>query len=242
MPMRRNKFIVISILIALIYSCDQDKVRNIAVITGGHSYDSVNFVKMFQAYPDLLFDHLVHPDANGIYSSDSLEKYDALVFYDLYQDITDDQKKAFIDMLNKGKGLVFLHHSIASYQDWDEFMSILGARYYLEPGVYNGDSVPASTYLDDQEVDVSIIAEKHPVTKDIENFKIHEEVYDLYEVIPSVEPLLGTDHPESGDLLGWTNTYGKSRIVYLQFGHDNNAYSNQNFRQLLRQSIDWVSR
>jgi len=226
----------------MIYSCNQDKKRQIAVITGGHDYDSVNFFQAFESFYDLQFDHLIQPEANQIYSSDSIDKYDALVFYDLFQDITEDQKSAFTHMLKNGKGIVFLHHSIASYQDWDEFMNILGARYFLEPTMEGGDTIPASTYLDHQEVHVKVLDPDHKVCRGIESFIMTEEVYDLCRITPEVHPLMGTDHPESMDQVVWTNTYGKSRIVYIQFGHDNNAYSNPSFRKLLRQSISWVSK
>ncbi len=234
------RYILAFLIFISVISCSSDNEDYIAIITGGHVYDSVNFVKAFKSYPDLQFDHFVHPCANNIYSSDSIDKYDALVFYDLYQDITDDQKVAFIDMLNEGKGVVFLHHSIASYQEWDEFLKILGGRYYLAPTIVDGDSVPASTYRDGQEVDVNILDKKHPVVKGLEDFHLHEEVYGQYQVIPDVHPLISSNHPESDEFQVWTNTYGKSRIVYIQFGHDNNAYSNPNFRKLLRQAIDWV--
>lgn len=234
------KLLLTCLIIWLLSSCTNN--NRIAIITGGHEYDSVNFFRAFESYDDLEFDHLLQPEANQLYSSDSIDNYDVLVFYDLYQEISEDQKTAFIEMLNEGKGIVFLHHSIASYQDWDEFMKILGARYYLKPAVYSNDSVPPSTYLDDQDVSAKILDYKHPVTKGLEDFLIHDEVYDYVTVLPEVHPLIGTDHPESSDILVWTNIYGKSRIVYIQFGHDNNAYSNPNFRKLLRQSIDWVSK
>lgn len=236
------KYSILSLVLMLALSCSINNEHNVAIITGGHGYDSVNFVKLFQSYPDLYFDHLLHPEANSIYGSDSIDKYDVIVFYDLYQDITEDQKSDFIKMLEKGKGLVFLHHSIASYQDWDEFKSILGARYYLQDMQVDDKLWPASTYLDDQKVEVSILDDKHPVTKGLEDFEIHEEVYDLVELMPDNELLMGTDHPESVDFLVWTNEYKKSRIVYIQFGHDNNAYSNPNFRKLLRQAISWAGK
>jgi type 1 glutamine amidotransferase len=42
--------------------------------------------------------------------------------------------------------------------------------------------------------------------------------------------------------VAWTNEYGKSRVVYIQSGHDNNAYINPNFRKIIYQAIEWVSR
>ena len=233
---------MIGSLIFLLSGCSGENPEQILLVTGGHEYDRDNFIEVFNSYQDLDYDEMVQPEANKVYSSDSIGKYDALVFYDLNQEITEDQKKSFIEMLNKGKGIVFLHHSIASYQEWDEFYKILGARYFLEPRVVNNDTVPASTYLDHQQVDVKIIDKKHPVTRGLEDFPIVEEVYNQYLVLSTVHPLMGTDHPESGNLLAWTNNYGRSRIVYIQFGHDNNAYSNPNFRKLLRQAIEWVGR
>ena len=63
--MIRNKLLVLSVMIALLYACNQDGVKKIALITGGHSYDSVNFVEVFQSFEDVVYDHLVHPVANG---------------------------------------------------------------------------------------------------------------------------------------------------------------------------------
>ena len=144
-------------------------------------------------------------------------------------------------MVNKGKGLVFLHHSIASYQDWDEFMEILGARYFLKDTVINGEKVPGSTYSHDQDVEVEVIDSKHPVSKGILDFTILDEVYAGCYIAPGVRTLMTTNHPESDGNEVWVNSYGKSLIVYIQLGHDNNAYSNPNYRQLVYQSIQWTA-
>jgi len=56
-----------------------------------------------------------------------------------------------------------------------------------------------------------------------------------------VTPLLTTTHPKSGKPLGSVRTEGRSRVVYLQLGHDRFAYENANFRQLVAQSIRWAS-
>ena len=237
--MRKIGFILLSI--ALFSGCNNAGEKRVLVVTGGHAYDTLNFMEVFESSDDMVFDHLAQPDANSVYGSDSIDKYDAIIYYDMTQEITEDQKKAFLDMLNKGKGLVFLHHSIASYQDWDEFMKILGARYYLGPSVYNGDSVPPSNYSHDLDVDIQVIDGKHPITEGVMDFRIHDEVYDDVIVIPGVHPLLGTGHPNSMDVVAWTNEYGNSRIVYIQMGHDNNAYSNENFRKIVNQAIKWVA-
>lgn len=203
---------------------------NILVVTGGHDYDRQNFLEMFESFDGIEFDEAILPEANQIYASDSIDKYDVLVYFDLFQEISELQKKAFLEMLERGKGIVFLHHSLASYQDWDEFTQIRGGKYDLD----------SSTYAHGQDVLVKISDPKHHITRGLENFLIHDETYNLYEVLPGVYPLIQTDHSESESIIGWTNMYGNSRIVYLQPGHDNNAFSNPNYRKLVQRSIVWA--
>ena len=41
--------------------------------------------------------------------------------------------------------------------------------------------------------------------------------------------------------IAWTKTYGKSRVCYLMFGHDDDAWNNPNYRMLLLNAIHWAS-
>jgi len=234
--------IVTFLLLLLCVSCTVDRQTRILVITGGHDFDRPNFMEMFSSQPNLLFYEVTQPEANNLYASDSIDQFDALVFYDMVQEISEEQKAAFLDLLERGMGMVFIHHSIASYQTWDEFKEILGARYHLEPWVRGGDSLPASTYNHDVDLEVQVADDQHPVTTGLSDFVIHDETYDLVEILPNRHPLLTTSQPGSMPLLGWAHRYGNSRIVYLQPGHDNNAYSHAGYRQLVMHAIDWVKR
>ncbi|MEA1878521.1 MAG: ThuA domain-containing protein [Bacteroidota bacterium] len=226
------KYFQLILLISCLFftACDGRQSHKILIITGGHEYDRENFVEMFESFEGIEFDEAIQPEANQIYASDSIDQYDVLVYYDMVQEISEEQKSAFLEMMEQGKGIVFLHHSLASYQDWDEFLKIRGGRYDLE----------TSTYAHGQDIVVKISDPKHPITKGLEAFKIHEETYNSCEVLPGVHPLIQIDHPGSEKIIGWTNKYGKSRIVYLQPGHDNNAFSNSGYRRLVQRSIVWA--
>ncbi len=237
-----RNFLFFMLIILTTNSCLSNEKKLILIITGGHDFEEEAFFKMFQAFEGIEYQLAVQPLANNVYSSDSISKYDALVFYDMIQDISEVQKKAYIAMLEKGKGLVFLHHSLASYQDWPEFVSIMGGKYLLEPIEKDGQIVaPASDYNHDMEIPVKVVDKDHPVTKGISDFVIHDETYGKTKTIPSIHPLLITHHPLNGENIAWTNFYKNSRIVYLQFGHDHFAFENPDFRKLLKQSIEWVS-
>jgi type 1 glutamine amidotransferase len=207
--------------------------QKILIITGGHDFEREEFFEMFDAMPGISYGEIMHPEANQVYDSSLMDKTDVLVFYDMYQKIDSAQKTAFLKLLEEGKGMVFLHHSLASYQDWPEFEQIRGGRYILA-------DEEGSTYMHDVDMSIEVVSNDHPVTRGINDFVIHDETYGNFAVEQNVQPLLHCSHPESGELIAWAKQYGNSRIVYLQLGHDHHAYENPNFRQLLSQAIAWV--
>jgi type 1 glutamine amidotransferase len=160
-----------------------------------------------------------------------------VVFYDMPKSISEDENKSYYKLLKLGKGLVFLHHSLASYQEWPEFKTIIGGKYHEEQ-----NTAASSTYQHDVTFNVKIVDPEHPVTKGISNFEILDEVYGNTEVLPEVTPLLATDHSLSSRIIGWTHQKENSRIVYLQPGHDKNGYFNPSYQKLVMQAIRYVAK
>jgi hypothetical protein len=207
------------------------------IYTGGHDFEREAFFDIFKDMPDVIYQELIHPQVSPVFDSALIAQFDVLLFYDMVQEIDDAQKAAFLNVLNEGKAIVFLHHSLVSYQDWDEFEKIIGGRYVLT----NKDQ-DSSTYRHDVDIPVTLVEKDHPITRGMDDFVIRDEVYGNFRVLPTVHPLLMTTHPESGDIIGWTNSYGKSRIVYIQLGHDHLAFENSNYRRLIKQTIEWVQK
>lgn len=228
-------------LLTLLFSCfillASLAQTNILIITGGHDFEKESFYELFDSFPNLTYDTLIQPAGNEILGSSKINQYDALVYYDMFQQLTKDQKTDMINLLEKGKGIVFLHHALVSYQDWPEFQNIIGGKYLLSE--VNGH--PKSTYKHDVNIPIEIVDHNHPITSGLDNFQIRDEVYGDFLVNSNVTPLLKTNHPLSTELIGWCHTYSNSKIVYLQSGHDHHAFENRNFRKLLINAIHWVS-
>ena len=167
-----------------------------------------------------------------------IQKADVFVFYDMWQDITDIQKACYINLMKSGTGIVFLHHSFVSYQNWDEFHHALGGTYYLENNKFNRKP---SDYMHDLDIRVSIADPNHYITSGIKDFTIHDEGYKDFNMEPGMHILLTADNPHCDKNIAWTNHYLNSNIVYLMLGHDAKAYSNENYRKLLHKSILWVN-
>lgn len=174
-------------------------------------------------------------------SPEAARDFDAIVFYDMHQN-KDPQWRGIKDLLAQGKGMMFLHHSIWSYDGtWPEYYRILGGRASSKEKLVPGPS-PTSTYKDAQHIHVHIADRSSLVTKGLHDFDIVDETYNHYWVDPRVHILLTTNNPTSEKAIAWSHIYDESRIVYVELGHGPSAYENANYGKFVRQAIFWVAR
>lgn len=213
----------------------------VLVVTGGHDFERAPFFKMWTDLGGIDCREVAQPGAVSLFGPELKKRFDAIVFYDMVEDISEEEKAAFVNLLKEGVGILFLHHSLGSYQNWDEYEKILGGKYYLAAGTKDGKPHEASTYQHDIEVPVHVVDPKHPVTRGVSDFMLHDEVYGKCEVLSDMHPLLQTSQPQSSKTIAWWHLYGKSRVVFIQPGHDHWAYENPVYRKLVKQAIVWVS-
>jgi type 1 glutamine amidotransferase len=233
-------FILLAISISLYGSSPSTPIR-ILVITGGHDYKVQEFNQMLSSLSDNITYQIAElPSAYDMFLPENRNKYDVLVFYHMWQKITTEQATTLAGCIRQGKPLVALHHSICAYDDWPEYFNIIGGKYFHKPTTVNGKEYPACSYIHDLHFKVRIVDFENPVTKGLMDFEIFDETYKGYYVEEGVTPLLITDEPSSGHVIGWSKKYGRARVVTLQSGHDVPTFENPNFRKLLRQSIEWV--
>jgi type 1 glutamine amidotransferase len=238
--------LVIVLLFSLVFQAAEPgnssgKVR-VLLITGGHDFEKEPFFKLFKENPEITFQAVEHPDAQKMFSAQAATSYDVIVMYDFNQKISDEDKGNFVARLKDGKGLVVLHHAIATYPDWAEYWKILGARYYLQKTNVDGVEKARSAYKHGMHFTIRVADPEHPVTRGVKDYEIHDETYKWFDVAKECHPLLTTQEPESNPVIAWAKTYEKARVVYMQSGHDHFAYENPNFQQVLRQAIRWTAR
>ncbi len=228
---------VILILIGVSTACK--KPESVLLVLGGHAYDTTEFFESFGSLNGIDFDTVSHPGAMKMLASDRILNYDVVVFYDFIPNMDQSDSTVFLHLSSLGKSMLFLHHSICNFQQWDGFMHMVGGRYHM-PG-FGTDTLLLSDYKHDIDLEMQISDSHHPVTKGIEAFTIKDEGYSNIEYMPGITPLLETDHPDCSPITGWVNSYNRSSIVYLMLGHDKQAYSNEAFRKLLENSIHFLA-
>lgn len=220
----------------------QEKKLNILVISGGHGLIPQSFFAMFESFDNITYEYISHPLANLFFNNEFTDTYDAFVFYDIGREITDEHKQDFLNMLDKGKGCLFLHHSIMSYQSWYEYEKIVGGRYFNESIIEDGKEkyLPLKWELN-QNINIMIADSLHPITRGLQAFEVHDETYKNLRISDSIHTLLHTDNIKNSKNIAWTNKYGNSKIVYIQIGHEPLIFENSNYMKLIHQSINWLS-
>lgn len=211
------------------------------IVTGGHDFERQPFLDVFRAMPDVTFRQVEHPNAHALLKPDAAKQYDVLVLYDLWEPITDEARADFISLLKRGKGLVALHHSLASYQKWPEYERIVGGRYFLANYTESGAPVPPSTYQHGVTFRVHVVDSGNPITRGLRDFQIVDETYGAFRVASGVKPLLTTEEATSGRTIAWEHRYLRSRVAYIALGHDHTAYENPSYRALIHQAIQWAA-
>jgi type 1 glutamine amidotransferase len=167
-------------------------------------------------------------------------------------------------LLEAGVGIVALHHALAGWPAWAGYGALLGARFRYRPGEGFADS----GYRHGVAYTAEVVAADHPVMAGVPaNFEMQDELYlaDIAEA--GLVPLLRARHdfsasgffsaaaamdgrmddntgwarPAGSDLIGWARQAGRSRLVYLQPGHDHLTYNNPHYRRLVENALRWVA-
>ena len=205
--------------------------RRVLLVTGGHLHD-VEFYSLFDD-PGLRVTVDPHPAA---FTGDIRQKYDLVVLYDMVRTLDEPRQRNLRDFVESGRGVVALHHAVCANVDWPWWVEeVIGGRYLFEP--VDGRQ---SSYIHDRSQRITPTGE-HPVTRGIRAFSIVDETYKNLWISPRSKVRLKSDDPTSDGPVAWIGPHQKSRVVYIQLGHDRQAHLNPPYRQLVRQAINWAA-
>lgn len=232
------KQFVLIVLLALSFGTAKSQSLKVMLVTGGHAFDTLQFFQMFDSFEGVEYEHFAQPQANREIAKGTAENFDVLVFYDMWNKISEREKMAYMKLTKQGMPMLFLHHSIASYQKWKHFENIIGGKYFEQR-----KSVPEDLWSSyEHNVWLYCFVDNHsPITSGINDFRFFDEAYDNVRVSDNVTTLLSTKHPKSMDYVAWKHVYNNSNIIYIQPGHDKRTYENEAYRKLLYQAIKYLA-
>lgn len=219
----------------MMQDCDPARV---AVVTGGHSYDVMNFRRLFRDLADIDA-YVQHLDDFCSSPEDVRDGYDAVIFYTFMQEIPMDEGRAWYEgtpraaMEHLGatdQGIVVLHHALLAYREWSLWNDLVGVE---QRGV---------GFHPEQTLAVEIVASDHLITRGLAPFTLVDETYTMGDAGSDSEVLLTVDHPKSMRTLAWTRSYKNARVFCYESGHDNQTWTHPSFREVLTRGILWAAR
>lgn len=208
---------------------------SVAIITGGHSYDVVNFHKFFRELPGIDA-YIQHIDDFATSSEAVRDGYDVLLFYIMMMEGPANDLPGFrgkplraLERLGQTEqGIVIMHHGLLAYPQWQPWNDLVGIQDRSLHG-----------YSHDEKLTLRVADPTHPITEGLHDWTLIDETYNMADAGADSRVLLTVEHAESMSTVAWTRHYGQSRVFCLQLGHDNQAWANIGFRSVLQRGISW---
>ncbi len=211
----------------------------IAVITGGHSFDVINFHKLFRAIDGMDF-YIQHMDDFATSSPAVRAGYDVLLCYMMLREFPSDEGHpwyagkpltALSALGSTTQGIFVWHHALVAYRQWSPWRELVGL-----PDLN-------STFHKNQQLPIQVADRHHPITQGLADWTMEDETYVMAEPDPAQNHLLLTvDHPNSTKALAWTRHYKGSRVLCLQPGHDHLTWQNEQFQSVMQRGLRWCAR
>ena len=213
-----------------------------AIVTGGHGFDQQAFQKLFEGHPDIVCEFKPQKDDSEIFEDVAEWPYDVVVLYNMTQKISQKRRQNFLGLLDRGVGLVALHHATGAFQNWPEFEKIIGTRYYLKEMVVDGVKRPMCAYRHGVDIKIHVEDAEHPITKGLADFEVRDEGYRKLPYAQDNHLLLSTDNAASDKQIAWVRTYKNARVFCTVVGHGPRIFTSEPFRRVMARAIRWTAR
>ena len=212
------------------------------IVTGGHGFDQKAFTKLFEGHPDIVCEFKPQKDDSEVFEDVADWPYDVVVLYNMTQKISEKRRQNFLGLLDRGVGLIVLHHATGAFQNWPEFEKIAGTRYYLKEMVVDGVTHPMCAYREGVDITIHVEDPEHPITKGLADFQVHDEGYRKLPHAQDNHVLLSTDNAASDKQIAWVRTYKNARVFCTTIGHGPQAFTSEPFRRVVARAIRWTAK
>ena len=157
----------------------------------------------------------------------NLDRYDALVLFTTGQGQGEDID-AVLSFVRSGKALVGVHCATDSFKGRPDYIAALGGGFRTHP----------------EQLDIALefTDTGHPVTRGLQNFTVHDELYLFKDYDPARVHLLAQTHSfdDKGPVpLCWTREEGAGRVFYLSLGHNPEVMADSHWRTLFQRGVLW---
>jgi uncharacterized protein len=139
-------------------------------------------------------------------------------------DLTEEQEQGLFAFVRGGGGLVGVHGT--GWCIGGEAMKLVGGHANWHPAGL--------------EFTVEIADREHPITRDLGDFVVTDEIY-MSAWDPAIHVLATATWAEKKLPMAWTHQYGQGRVFYTTLGHGPSTFQTPAIQQLLVSGAHWVA-
>jgi len=184
---------------------------------------------------------------NAGFQPKGLRDFDAVVVAsaDGEWELDPGQKRALLEFVRAGKGLVVMHAGIDANHGWRDYIDMVGAEQVGHP--YNTVEQPihAFTLLNEGgEFAATRLLPRRFVKQDelytLRNWS-RSDIDVLLRIDDTTVSDVGDEAPPDGDLpVAWVKIYGKGRVFASTLGHTREAYKDPDIVRMYTLAIEWA--
>ncbi|RPD51324.1 PVC-type heme-binding CxxCH protein [Paracnuella aquatica] len=204
---------------------DDPKPRRLELLLLGHKsqhHNSDQLANIFvKEYFKDGFNISYTTDPNDL-NDEVLSHYDGLILYANHDSITAPQEKALLNFVRSGKGFIPIHSASWCFRNSPEVVDLIGGQFKR----HKYDSFPAV-----------IVRPDHQVVKGVPTFTTLDETYVHDKLSKDITVLTERVEGDHREPYTWVKEYGKGRVFYTAYGHDEHTFNNKGFLQLVKNGI-----
>ncbi|MEA1784517.1 PVC-type heme-binding CxxCH protein [Arenibacter sp. GZD96] len=230
-----TRFLCVFVVVAVLIGCQSapktpvvDQPRRLELLFLGHSIEHHNS----NAYMPILASALTKSGINITYTENpddlnpaKLALYDGLIIYANHDSITPAQDKALIDYVSGGKAFIPIHCASFCFRNSPEYVDMVGGQFMShETGTFT----------------TTIIDKAHPITENLEPFATWDETYVHSNMAKDIKVLMEREEGGHKEPWTWVKEYGKGKVFYTAYGHDERTWNQPGFQHLIKEGILWA--
>ena len=204
---------------------------HILYTSGGGWHDNLGTAAVLRRFLEVRHEYYITYTEDYSVFAGNLDKYDVILLSGMPVSLEDEELDGLKKAVKQGKPVLGFHPATAALQGHprlSEYTELIGANFKDHP--------PIHTFP------VNILKKDHPVTYNLGDFDIYDEMYFYDDALEKgSDVLIEAQHKEKKTPIAWVRNYGKGKVFYTSLGHGPGAATNRHFQQLLLNALVWLT-
>ena len=228
-------FVCLLIVLTCLVSCGpserkkkDDQPRRIEMLFLGHAQEHHNS----RVYMPILASSLTQSGINITYTEEvedlnpeNLALYDGVIIYANHENRFPEQEKALLDYVAAGHAFLPIHCASFCFNESEEYVDLVGGQFKT----HGTDTFTAK-----------IVDKSHPIMQNFEEFPTWDETYVHDKLANDITVLMERVEGEHHEPWTWVKQFGKGKVFYTAYGHDERTWNKPGFQNLIKEGILWA--